>query len=100
MREYSRSKLLDKGSMVAKGRIEKPNGRTYCKEAFISSLCAGSLLCAAVAGHTRPARSFGVGDRLGGQLRGAGDKRQESHYAGGSDGKERYAQRALQQQSS
>ena len=60
----------------------------------------GLWLCAAMAGHTRPARSLGVGKRLPGQLRGAGDKRQESHYTGGSDGNERYAQRALQQQSS
>jgi len=53
-----------------------------------------------VAGHTRTARKLGVGKRLPGQLRRARDKRQETHYTGGSGRNERYAQRALQQQSS
>ena len=60
----------------------------------------GLWLCAAMARHTRPAGSLGVGKRLAGQLRGAGDKRQEPHDTGGSDSNERYAQRALPQQSS
>jgi len=53
-----------------------------------------------MAGHTRPALSRGAGKRLAGQLRGAGDKRQETYDTGGGDGHDRYAQRPLQQQPS
>jgi hypothetical protein len=75
------------------------NGRKGRLSPFIIAQ-NGLWLCAAMAGHTRPARSLGVGKRLPGNLRCASDKRQESHYTGGGDGNERHAQRPLQQQSS
>jgi len=75
------------------------NGRNGRLSPFIIAQ-NGLWLCAAMAGHTRPARSLGVGKRLPGQLRGAGDKRQETYDTGGGDGHDRYPQRPLQQQPS
>ena len=71
------------------------NGRNGRLSPFIIAQ-NGLWPCAAMAGHTRPARSLGVGKRLPGNLRCASDKRQESHYTGGGDGNERHAQRPLQ----